>query len=230
MNINIKTRNTYISMDQFIEKLKNNDGYLHHFHCNHLNSELNQILTVKCNRETVKQKEERLNRLIDIPLYEGQDMIDTKMMRPDEIKWLKRLIEMTENLPICVTVSSTVRGFPLIYVNKQFEKMTKYKKPDIIGQNCRFLQPKIIPENENIQYILMRNALEHKSPVSVIITNVKADGTSFQNLLALAPITDKLNNYIYVLGIQTELESINHPNIEDIQNVIDLVSVLSERI
>ena len=220
-------------MDKFIEQLKNNDRYLHHFHCNHLNSELNRILTIKCSRETKKQKEERLNRLFTHEPCEEifDEIIDIKMMKIDEIEWLKRLITLVENLPICVTVSSAIRGFPLIYVNKQFEKMTKYNKTDIIGQNCRFLQPDITPKNENLQYILMRNALEHKSPVSVIITNEKADGTPFQNLLALAPIIDKLENYIFVLGIQTELLiDGKSPNIEDIQNVIDLVSVLSNTI
>lgn len=227
-------------MNHLIEPLKNNDRYLHHFHCNHLNSELNRILTIKCSRETISKKEERLKNLFNCkPCEEIYDEIINinnekkinieKIMKYDEIKWLKDLIALVEIMPICVTVSSTRRGFPLIYTNKQFEKMTKYNRKDIIGQNCKFLQPEIIPENENIQYILMRNSLENKSPISVIITNMKADGTKFQNILALSPIKDKLDNYIYVLGIQTELNIVeNVPNIEDIQNVIDLVSILSK--
>ena len=63
--------------------------------------------------------------------------------------------------------------------------MTQYQKDDVIGKNCKFLQPNIIPENENIQYILMKNALENDSPISVIITNKKKDDTLFQNLLSL---------------------------------------------
>lgn len=227
-------------MNHLIEPLKNNDRYLHHFHCNHLNSELNRILTVKCSRETISKKEERLKKLFNykpceeifgeiININNEKKINIEKMMKSDELEWFKHLTAIGENLPICVTISSTMRGFPLIYTNKQFEKMTKYNKKDIIGQNCKFLQPEIIPENENIQYILMRNALENKSPISVIITNMKADGTKFQNLLALSPIKDKLDNYIYVLGIQTELNIVeNVPNIEDIQNVIDVVSILSK--
>lgn len=228
-------------MNHLIEPLKNNDRYLHHFHCNHLNSELNRILTIKCSRETIRQKEERLKKLFNsIPCEEifdeiininSENKIDIeKMMIKEEKNWLKHLTSLVENLPICVTVSlASKRGLPLIYTNKQFEQMTKYNRKDIIGKNCKFLQPESILENENIQHILMRNALENKSPISVIITNVKADGTKFQNLLALSPIKDKLDNYIYVLGIQTELNIVeNVPNIEDIQNVIDLVSILSK--
>ena len=72
----------------------------------------------------------------------------------------------------------------------------------------------------------MRNSLENESPISVIITNKKADGTLFQNLLSLVPIKNKSNNYLYVVGVQIEL-ILDELNIVDIQNVIDLVSIIN---
>jgi PAS domain S-box-containing protein len=32
------------------------------------------------------------------------------------------------------------QGFPLVYVNAEFERVTGYPREEIIGQNCRFLQ------------------------------------------------------------------------------------------
>lgn len=226
-----------MQIENIKEQLKNNDRYLHHYYCNHLNVELNRTLTIKCDRETTKQKEKRLNDLFNH--YQKETEIDIiniekleSLYKHEEIEWLKRIVTLAENLPICITVSSAMkrfRGFPLIYINKQFEKMTKYNRIDIIGKNCRFLQPDTIPEDENIQHILMKHSLEQKLPISVIITNVKADGTLFQNLLSLAPIIDKHDNYLYVIGVQTELQPDNI-NFEDIQNVIDLISILSNKI
>lgn len=224
------------------EKIMNNDRYLHHFHCSILNAELNMLLTKECSREKIKQKKERLDKLFSN--ISNEDEIESiiqdekhaylyKNMTRCEINWFNDIIKNTENMPICVSISSTsVRKFPLIYVNKQFEKMTKYKRFEILGKNCSFLQPSIIPDDENIQYILMKNALENMSQISLIITNVKADGTSFQNLLALYPIKDKNGNSLYIIGVQTEITS-NHISKEDIiniQNVIDLFYILQYNI
>ena len=227
------------------EQLLNNYRYLHHYHCNHLNSELNRILTIKCSRETKKQKEVRLNKLFvgSATVSPSENIFEEittneklqhlyKYMPTSESRWFQRLITFSENLPICVTVSSSrksLRGFPLIYVNKRFEELTKYKRLDILGKNCKFLQPDTVPSDENLQYILMRNALEHASQISLILTNIKADGTPFQNLLSLVPIKDKNENFIYVVGVQTELNMVNL-NIEDVQNVIDLISIVHDNI
>ena len=115
-------------------------------------------------------------------------------------------------------------GFPLIYVNKSFETMTGYERSIIIGKNCKFLQPEEPPRKEILQYVLMRNSLEMAKPVSVVITNYKANGTPFYNLLALKPILDKNGNYLFVLGIQTEIKT--ELNTTDIKNVIDLIDIL----
>ena len=57
--------------------------------------------------------------------------------------WLPGLLAVAHKLPIpfsLATASQQKHGFPLIYVNPAFEKLTGYCQSDISGLNCEFLQ------------------------------------------------------------------------------------------
>ncbi len=147
----------------------------------------------------------------------------------NEYNWFKRVINLVENIPICITISSARKeyyGFPLVYVNNQFEKTTEYNKLDIIGKNCNFLQPTEPIQEEASQYTLLVKSLKEGLPTSIIITNIKKSGTLFYNLLSLKPIFDSKGNYIYCIGVQTEIknENIGEPYA---QNIIDVLNILS---
>jgi len=124
--------------------------------------------------------------------------------------WLFAFIAAVENLPLSVTISTARRdryGFPLIYVNKQFEVMTGYERSIVIGANCRFLQRRVhgysSMESDNIH--ALSTALRCAEPVKVVITNYRKNGTPFKNLLLLRPIFDKTGVYKYVVGLQFDL-------------------------
>ena len=94
-------------------------------------------------------------------------------------KWLANLFSAVENLNFCVSLATARAerpGFPLIYVNKAFEHTTGYKRQDIVGKNCRFLQSEW---TEKDQISIMANALSKAQPVKVAITNCRKDGTGY---------------------------------------------------
>lgn len=216
------------------------NSYLQYIYCEQLNTNLNLVLSKDLNRELIREKEARLNELFgavaseESTIHEFTEIFKEperdylyKHLSYDDLKWFNRMVTTVENLPICVTISNAkknILGFPLLYVNKQFEKITRYNRADIVGKNCNFLQPDEPPRKEELQYVLMKNSLEVSKPVSVIITNYKADGTPFKNLIALKPVTDRYGNYIFVIGIQTEVTE--ELNLTDIKNVIDLIDIL----
>ncbi len=216
------------------------NSYLQYIYCEQLNTNLNLMLSKDLNKELIREKEARLNELFGAVAQEQSTTHEFaeifkdpareylyKHLDYDDLKWFNRMIKVVENLPLCVTISTAkkyIMGFPLLYVNKQFEKMTGYHREDIIGKNCKFLQPDEPPRKEELQYVLMKNSLEMMKPVSVIITNYRADGTPFKNLLALKPVCDRYGNYIFVIGIQTEVK--DDLNLTDIKNVIDLIDIL----
>lgn len=114
--------------------------------------------------------------------------------------WLQNLLATVEELPLCVSLATarTDRpGFPLIYVNKAFEKTTQFSRSEIIGHNCKFLQSN---HSEPDQIMKLSYALKHAKPVKVALTNVRKDGSEFMNFLAMKPIFDEFGVYSYVIG------------------------------
>ena len=230
-----------MNVDDIFDKNKpKTNSYLHYIYCEQLNTNLNLVLSKDLNKELIREKEARLNDLFGVISSEKSTIkeVNNILKDPvyaylynyinlDELLWFNRMIKTVENIPISVTISNAnknILGFPLLYVNKHFEMMTGYNRADILGKNCKFLQPDEPPRKEVLQYVLMKNSLEMMKPVSVIITNYKADGTPFKNLIALKPLIDRYGNYLFVIGIQTEVK--DDLNLTDIKNVIDLIDIL----
>ena len=91
---------------------------------------------------------------------------------------------------------------PIVYVNKAFERITRYTADAAIGRNCRFLQgegtdPKAVER--------LRKGIEAKEDVSVEFLNYRADGEPFVNRLLVAPLFDKDGKVTSMLGIQREV-------------------------
>lgn len=215
-----------------------NIHFNNYFICNNIDKQINQYI----NDQTIIEKEKRMTDLFStinknakkdveqVILSIQKIFIRFSIIPYHEYHWLKKVISITENIPICITISYAKKeyfGFPLVYVNKQFEETTGYNRDEIIGKKCRFLQPKVpIPEEKN-QLQIISNCLSFGIPTSVIITNVKKDNTTFHNLISLKPVLDEEQNYLYSIGIQTEITR-EQVNKIDIQNVIDLIDILSK--
>ncbi|KAJ1422237.1 PAS domain-containing protein [Ochromonadaceae sp. CCMP2298] len=139
--------------------------------------------------------------------------------------WLRSLTAAVEDLPLCVTLASARadrRGFPLVYVNKAFENATQYERKDIVGKNCNFLQTATM---ETDQINKMSEALRNAKPVKVALTNFRANGDPFINLLAMKPVFDADGTYAYVLGVQYDITD-RSSSVLQMQMVDDLLSIL----
>uniref|UniRef100_A0A6C0D403 PAS domain-containing protein n=1 Tax=viral metagenome TaxID=1070528 RepID=A0A6C0D403_9ZZZZ len=193
------------------------------------------------NDETAQEKEDRLRYLFPNTTNNNDNDNDYLYLNMKntfymyippfyEYHWFKKVISLSEDLPICITISSAKKelfGFPLLYVNKHFETTTGYSRNEVIGKNCKFLQPSIPIQEEETQYVLLSSALRLGVSTSVIITNVKKNGTLFYNLISLKPVIDEYQNYLYCIGIQMEVKR-QPNNTEDIKNIIDIINILSK--
>jgi PAS domain S-box-containing protein len=125
--------------------------------------------------------------------------------------WLFTMIASMEDNPVCFTLASASperQGFPLIYVNKAFERMTGYDRSECVGTNCKFLQSRQAvkySECEKDHLKLMSNRLAEALPVRTVVSNYKKNGEKFTNLLVMKPLFDQNGTYRYVVALQTEI-------------------------
>lgn len=184
-----------------------------------MKSEFVRAEVVKTNGPETSQN----NRLIEAITCQDteENVIDKAFKHVDYLEidrilrsgsWLFTFIAAVENIPVCITLSTARMdraGFPLIYVNRQFEVISGYNRSDIMGANCKFLQRDrlgmVRSEADSVERL--SSALRKAEPSKVAITNFKRDGTPFRNLLALKPVFDLQNNYEYVIGVQFDISS-----------------------
>ncbi|NND34721.1 MAG: SpoIIE family protein phosphatase [Saprospiraceae bacterium] len=102
-----------------------------------------------------------------------------------------------------ITISSmNADDSPLIYVNAGFERLTGYRKDQVIGRNCRFLQG-VATDPKSVEKI--RLAIQKGEACTVELLNYKFDGTPFWNRLSITPIRDSNNEVTHYVGIQSDV-------------------------
>ena len=128
-----------------------------------------------------------------------RDITDRK--RAEEMLWLyDRAIAATS---IGVTISdATNPEHPIIYCNPAFESMTGYRREEIIGKNCRFLQGS---DTDSDALEIIRQALKTNSECQVILKNYRKDGTVFWNALSISPVRDKKGKLTHFIGVQRDI-------------------------
>jgi PAS domain S-box-containing protein len=103
-----------------------------------------------------------------------------------ENKWFQRFVRIAERLPCSLSIADMhLPQQPIIYVNREYEMMTGYKREQIIGQNGRLLQgPRT--RREIVKY--MSTEIKNQRSVQVRILNYRANGEEFMNFLSLKPV------------------------------------------
>jgi PAS domain S-box-containing protein len=108
-------------------------------------------------------------------------------------------------LPVALVLSNpALADNPLVFANEAFEDLTGYRRKDVIGRNCRFLQGEATEPDRVAE---LRRAIAAGEDVSVEITNYRSDGTTFLNRVSIAPIRNEAGEVVLFLGIQRDLQT-----------------------
>lgn len=91
---------------------------------------------------------------------------------------------------------------PLIYANNAFERITGYEVPEVLGQNCRFLQG---PNTDESTVASLGAAIDARERTTVEIRNYRKDGTPFWNELEIVPIEGLEGSVTHFLGLQQDI-------------------------
>ncbi|MBW3586360.1 MAG: PAS domain S-box protein, partial [Cyanobacteria bacterium 0813] len=118
----------------------------------------------------------------------------------ERLQMMERAIESCSN-GIAIT-DATVADNPIIYVNPSFERITGYRRDEVMGKNCRFLQGDDTGTPAAKQ---LRIAIEEGRESQVILRNFRKDGTPFWHELSIAPVYNSRRHLTHFIGVQTDI-------------------------
>lgn len=91
---------------------------------------------------------------------------------------------------------------PIVFVNEAFEKLTGYKREEILHRNCRFLQG---ADRDQPGLEKLKMAMQEGKPCRIEVRNYKKDGTLFWNELSIAPLFGEGGEITHFVGIQKDI-------------------------
>jgi PAS domain S-box-containing protein len=144
----------------------------------------------------------------DVQGGQGQQQHARVLMEPD-FRLIQALCGSQQNF---VLSDPSLPDNPIVYCSEGFCKITGYKRHQIIGRNCRFLQG---PGTDQNAVDIIRKGVAEGKDISVCLLNYKANGTPFWNQFFVAPLKDADGAVVNYVGVQCE---VNIPPISKIKD------------
>jgi len=94
---------------------------------------------------------------------------------------------------------------PIVYCSEGFCNLTGYKRSEVLGRNCRFLQG---PGTDQGAVDIIRKGVAEGRDISVCLLNYKADGSPFWNQFFVGALRDMADNVVNYVGIQCEVNTL----------------------
>jgi diguanylate cyclase (GGDEF)-like protein/PAS domain S-box-containing protein len=104
-----------------------------------------------------------------------------------------------------VLTDALADGHPLVHANAAFEALTGYHRGQVLGRNLAFLLP--ADGSPDIRRDLA-NCLATQSPCTLLMRNIRADGSDFWNELTLVPLHDDAGRMNHHLGVLKDVSQL----------------------
>lgn len=158
-----------------------------------------------------------------------RDITDRK--RAEEMLWLYDRAMAATSTGIVIS-DATNPKHPIIYCNPAFESMTGYRRQEVIGKNCRFLQGS---DTDSDALKIIRQALKTESECKVRLKNYRKDGTAFWNALSISPVRDRTGKLTHFIGVQRDItdrkqaeEALHNSEAQSREQAAQLAAALEE--
>lgn len=131
------------------------------------------------------------------------------------IKTLDEALEIMsaeERRRSCVITDPNQPDNPIVYVTPEFETQTGYRREEVLGRNCRFLQG---DDTDPIAVGKVRSAIDRMLPIEVELLNYRKNGAPFWNTLSLRPVfsdVGKLTSFVAMQSAREIGETRNNTN------------------
>ena len=125
----------------------------------------------------------------------------TERRRADEMLRLQQQsIDAATNA--ILIVDARAPDFPIVHINRAFEKITGYERGEVLGRNCRFLQR---DDRDQPDLERLRDAVVSGEEASAQLRNYRKDGTMFWNNVRISPVRNKSGIVTHYVGIQSDV-------------------------
>jgi PAS domain S-box-containing protein len=91
---------------------------------------------------------------------------------------------------------------PVVFANDAFCRLTGYRRDEILGRNCRFLQGH---GTDPATVAKIRAAVAARTSIEIDIRNYRKDGEPFWNRLLMAPVRDASGEVAYFFASQVDV-------------------------
>ncbi|HAT1887037.1 TPA: diguanylate cyclase [Legionella pneumophila] len=124
-----------------------------------------------------------------------------------------QLIDETSDMVIITKADplDAPNGPEVVWVNKAFEKISKYKANEIIGQTPRILQGKETNQNT---LKMIREAMKAQTNINVELLNYTKDGTPYWINFSIVYLRDGQGNLCYLGAIERDITAIKNLNFQ----------------
>ncbi|CZH97862.1 diguanylate cyclase [Legionella pneumophila serogroup 1] len=124
-----------------------------------------------------------------------------------------QLIDETSDMVIITKADplDAPNGPEVVWVNKAFEKISKYKANEIIGQTPRILQGKETNQNT---LKMIREAMKAQTSINVELLNYTKDGTPYWINFSIVYLRDGQGNLCYLGAIERDITAIKNLNFQ----------------
>lgn len=158
-----------------------------------------------------------ISAFINVHDYELDDLLTGE-------NWLAPLMAAAEALPIGFSVACVkkAKNFPIVYVNKYFQKLTGYDRQTVVGMPSFFLHTEDSQASSLKKFL---SCLAKGKSCAGILHNFTATGKRFANLIVQKPILDEKKRYRYVVTTYFDVSDEKDKTVK-VKLMVDLMSML----
>ncbi len=91
---------------------------------------------------------------------------------------------------------------PIVFANDAFLALSGYRRDEILGRNCRFLQG---PDTDPEAVRVLSDSISAARPATVDILNYRKDGAPFWNALQISPVHNAEGELVFFIGSQIDV-------------------------